>query len=240
MSQARYKLQCRATGCPLDLPLLDSRDGYRSQKIEANFNTFFNGKKPDLLVCPTAASKNSGGSKEIAIPSSVPDNQAVDHGGPTTMHKLPGAANDPTTGGRLFSSYGMNVWAYKANAVRQSRPIAEYYGNMSAPRRPTEAPLMMDAMWRGGGPMTTIANKHDRPAFNGEWINSNKDMMHFAMHRHAKGVNVTFFDGSTRHVRAKKLWELQWHRNYDVTFSTKQGVFYFPAGEPSANSPSAC
>jgi len=49
-----------------------------------------------------------------------------------------------------------------------------------------------------------------------------RDLQHFAMHRHAKGINLTFFDGSTHHVRAKKIWMLQWHKNYDLDAAAKQ------------------
>lgn len=164
--------------------------------------------------------------------ASVPDSQATDNGGPTTMHRFAGGATgvtDPTTGGRLYSSYGANDWIYRATTIIQSRPTEEYWGSLSAARRPTETPLMADAMWRGGGPMTSIANKHARPALNGEWDGTDKDMKHYAMHRHAKGINMTFFDGSARRVRPKQLWSLQWHKSFDVNYVNSQPPSYYPA-----------
>jgi prepilin-type processing-associated H-X9-DG protein len=73
---------------------------------------------------------------------------------------------------------------------------------------------MGDAMWRGGGPSYYQANKHQRPKSNGEWQSINQDMMHFAMVRHGKGINMNFYDGSTRHVKIRKLWYLPWHRTF--------------------------
>jgi prepilin-type processing-associated H-X9-DG protein len=72
------------------------------------------------------------------------------------------------------------------------------------------------------------ANKHQRPLFNGEWDSSNQDMMHFAMHRHRKGINALYFDGSARYRKARDLWFHPWHRTYDVNSSTMQSASYFP------------
>jgi len=41
------------------------------------------------------------------------------------------------------------------------------------------------------------------------------EMDFFAMARHAKGVNILFFDGSVREARARELWQFPWHRNWD-------------------------
>jgi prepilin-type processing-associated H-X9-DG protein len=98
-------------------------------------------------------------------------------------------------------------------------------------RNATDVPLMADAMWRGGGPSYYQANKHQRPQFNGEWVSYNQDIMHFAMVRHGRGINVNFFDGSTRNVRIRRLWNLPWHRTFDVSYPAKQ-TGYFPAWMP--------
>jgi prepilin-type processing-associated H-X9-DG protein len=39
----------------------------------------------------------------------------------------------------------------------------------------------------------------------------------FAFPRHGKNTQVVFFDGSTRSLRVKQLWSLQWHRQWDTT-----------------------
>jgi len=33
-------------------------------------------------------------------------------------------------------------------------------------------------------------------------------MSYFAIERHAKGVNILFFDDSVRYLRARDLWQL--------------------------------
>ena len=115
--------------------------------------------------------------------------------------------------------------------MKQNRQPSDYWGGVNVTRG-SDVPLMADAMWRGGGPSFYQANKHQRPQFNGEWLNSDKDMMHFAMARHGKGINVNFFDGSTRYVPIRKLWNLPWHRTFDTSYADTQGAAYFPAWMP--------
>lgn len=186
-------------------------------------------KKPHLLICPSATMKNgnTGAGAERPLDASVADSQVGNHGGYKTMHRLPTGIIDETTGGRLYSSYGFNVWNYRTTVVSQNREVENYWGGINVTRAP-EVPLMADAMWRGGGPSFNQANKHQRPQYNGEWVSASQDMMHFAMKRHGKGVNVNFFDGSTRHVHIKKLWNLAWHRNFKVDYVYTQGANYFP------------
>lgn len=190
-------------------------------------------KKPDLLVCPTASLKNgqkTAGQPEVRLATSAPDSAAANWGGPTTMHRFAAAVTDNTTGGRLYSSYGFNVWLFDATTVVQNRAVADYWGSRNV-NRVTEVPLMADAMWRGGGPSYYQANKHQRPRFNGEWVGSDRDMMHFALVRHGKGINLNFFDGSTRSVRIRRLWNLPWHRTFNILYPETQAG-YFPVWMP--------
>ena len=190
-------------------------------------------KKPYLLVCPAAASKNgqtTAGGREIRLDPKSPDSAASNWGGPTTMHRFADGVLDETTGGRLYSSYGFNVWLFDAKEVVQNRAVADYWGSKNV-SRVTEVPVMADAMWRGGGPSYYQANKHQRPQFNGEWVSSSQDMMHFTMVRHGKGINLNFFDGSTRNVRIRNLWRLPWHRTFNVDYPDSQ-TGYFPAWMP--------
>jgi prepilin-type processing-associated H-X9-DG protein len=187
-------------------------------------------KKPDLLVCPSATMKNGNKNTgaESSLPASVADSQAGDHGGYRTMHRFPAYLQDPATGGMLYSSYGFNVWMYNAKIVSQNRAVSDYWGANNVGRA-SDVPLMADAMWRGGGPSFYQTSKHQRPQVNGEWVSVDQDMMHFAMKRHGKGINVNFFDGSTRPVKIRKLWSLPWHRTFDTSYADTQGPGYFPA-----------
>jgi prepilin-type N-terminal cleavage/methylation domain-containing protein/prepilin-type processing-associated H-X9-DG protein len=185
------------------------------------------GKKPELLVCPSASRKNQGAAPssgnpaaEVPVPDSTPDGQIpTEFGGPRTMHRFQNAVKDPKTGLKIYSSYGANDWIYNENEVVQSRPLEYYWRNFSSPRKPTETPLMADCMWRGGGPMAQ-GNKDNPPAENpkgGASRGSGYDYANFAFWRHGKGINMVFFDGSTRRVRPKQIWRMKWHKEYNET-----------------------
>jgi prepilin-type N-terminal cleavage/methylation domain-containing protein/prepilin-type processing-associated H-X9-DG protein len=183
-------------------------------------------RKPSLLVCPAATRHNSSTATDHEIPTpSMADSDAVDHGGQTTMHRFPKKVVDEITGGRLYSSYGFNVWLYTANTVVQYRQPSDYWTcrNVSYP---SDVPMMLDSMWRGGGPALDRDNKHQRPRWNGDWDSASQDMMHFALWRHGNGVNVGFFDGSVRRMRARRLWSLRWHRTYDITYAERTGGYF--------------
>jgi prepilin-type N-terminal cleavage/methylation domain-containing protein/prepilin-type processing-associated H-X9-DG protein len=176
-------------------------------------------RKPDLLICPSAYMKNAKNTTvETPIAADSPDSAAADHGGPRTMHRFHSLVVDETTKGRLYSSYGFNVWLYDCGQVKQNRAVSDYWGSKNV-NSPTEVPLMLDSMWRGGGPSLYQANKHEPPAYNGEWESSNQDMKHFAMKRHGKGINVNFYDGSTRSIPVKQLWTLKWHRTFNTGYA---------------------
>jgi prepilin-type processing-associated H-X9-DG protein len=86
--------------------------------------------------------------------------------------------------------------------------------------RPSQTPLMGDSMWRGGAPA-----EKDLPAeFNGQFNGVSKDMQHYAMKRHGKGINMTFFDGSTTPVKIPKLWEIYWFNTFDITKAGQTGI----------------
>src|SRR5262245_15014048 len=108
-------------------------------------------KKPDLLLCPSASMKNGNknAGEESPLPNNVADSQAGDHGGFQTMHRFPAAVKDDTTGGRLYASYGFNVWMYDCNELKQNRAVSDYWGSKNV-GNVTEIPLMADSMWRGG------------------------------------------------------------------------------------------
>lgn len=179
--------------------------------------------KPQILLCAvTKMQRKDAAGAEAAVP--FYDANAAEYGGPTTAHNS--KVNDPTLSGqKLLGGYGANDWIYNTpGATLQGRDTANNWRKMEAPPRPTETPLMADAMWRGGGP--DILNK--RPQYNGQWINSSEEFMHFAMQRHGKGTQVLFFDGGARPKRARDLWLLPWHKRFDVNYASSQGPAFFP------------
>jgi len=46
--------------------------------------------------------------------------------------------------------------------------------------------------------------------------------------RHAKGIQLTFFDGHAKYYRARDLWMLYWNNEFDITYAGRQGAYFFP------------
>jgi prepilin-type N-terminal cleavage/methylation domain-containing protein/prepilin-type processing-associated H-X9-DG protein len=195
---------------------------------------YFNGK-PYLLLCPTT------GTMQNAAAAGQPEQRvqwgaanATAHGGATTAFRFAAVGAMPDTGdaqGRdLIGSYGGNDWIYsKITGVVQSRPAANYWRKITALSAPVQTPCQGDAMWRGAGPGFQTTSSQARPQFNSEWQDSDHEMMHFAIMRHGKGMQMAFFDGSARRLRPRNLWELKWHPNFDTSYIGLQPPTYFPA-----------
>jgi prepilin-type N-terminal cleavage/methylation domain-containing protein/prepilin-type processing-associated H-X9-DG protein len=167
--------------------------------------------KPSLLLCPKATGRRGPG--DLETHTSLDDPNAVEWGGPTTAYAFP--IPDPRDPARsLIASYGLNCWVYNPDTNNiQGRLAVLNWRKYDESPQPSVTPLFSDAMWRGGGPHVT----DDSPVFNGEWIGVKGEFHHFAIARHARGINVLFFDSSVRYTRAKDLWSLPWHKDYDVS-----------------------
>jgi hypothetical protein len=186
------------------------------------------GKKPYLLICPVAKVRRAPNpATETLMPVDSPESAVADYGGPRTAFQFP--STDPevlpnAVNNRIIASYGANCWIYNTPATltaHQSRPTVYNWRKIHAATRPSDTPLMADSMWRGGGPHTGRAQAIQAPDFNGQWIGAGHEMMHFAMHRHAKSIQMTFFDGSARSQRARHLWKLYWHKDFDIGYGDK-------------------
>ena len=113
-------------------------------------------------------------------------------------------------------SYGLNLWVLDQTRARQYRRPENHWRSLNAIAEPGNVPLFLDAMWRGGGPSWDNDNAIARPDYNGQWIDYPFEMMHFAIDRHAGGVNSVFVDNSVRKVTVRELWRLNWHKGYDT------------------------
>ena len=177
-------------------------------------------RKPDLLLCPEATQRRAPGNQEVAVKGTR--GGAVAWGGAFTAYDFP--LRDPANpdAGNIIASYGGNNWVYDVPAgvsSLQGRNTDWNWRSIDVPEA-SNVPLHSDAMWRGGGPF-----HNDRPPrFNGEWRGYGHETLHFAIKRH-RGFNNVFFDGSARGVPTKGLWELKWHREYDVTFGPTRHRF---------------
>ncbi len=195
------------------------------------------GKKPPILLCPGAKMRrvNAPDGKEVQVdPQS---SSAVNYGGPTTAVEFP--IVDQTlpvnaVNRNLISSYGENCWVYNCppgTATLQGRDTSKNWRRIDGATRPNDTPLFGDCMWRGGGPDLTGIDG-ERPAFNGQYSGTGYEFKHFAMVRHAKGINMGMFDGSVRLHRPRMLWRLYWYKNFDITYAGRQGPAFFPAWMP--------
>jgi prepilin-type N-terminal cleavage/methylation domain-containing protein/prepilin-type processing-associated H-X9-DG protein len=173
-------------------------------------------EKPRILLCPAATMRrgSGGGQTEIRRPLETPESQLADYGGARTAYNFPSFAEDGSPR-NLVSSYGMNNWAYNAKQDIQGRRKADHWGSFDAADAPSEIPLFLDAMWRGGGPDHRNATKDAAPRWNGDWSSYEAETKHFAIARHGRGLNVLFFDHSVRSARKpSELWTYKWHRSY--------------------------
>src|SRR5476651_284225 len=121
-------------------------------------------QKPAMLLCPKATDRRGPGLAEIHTTPDDPN--AVDHGGPTTAFYFP--IPDPTDPAHLLlGSYGLNSWIYNPDTNSIQGRLAVYnWRKYDVATQPSDTPLFLDAMWRGGGPHFNDIP----PAFNGEWM----------------------------------------------------------------------
>ncbi len=155
--------------------------------------------KSKILRCPTATKRLSGD---------------VEYGGPVNAYVMaPGGAGDL----REEASFGQNNWLLNppsgVTAV-QGRPAEWHWRSMNV-KNASQIPVFGDTMWRGGGPCTE-GKGGDPPQYNGQWIDPDREMMHFCIDRHEGTVNHVFLDWSVRPVGLKELWTLKWHKMFDT------------------------
>lgn len=129
------------------------------------------------------------------------------------------------------TSYGANLWMYNISPdfpkdEIQKRPLSWHWRTAYKVKNAANAPLMLDAIYVGGGPMREGGQNRDKnlppkyePAYSNDFLqnwNPGCEMANFTVNRHNKAVSAVFMDGSARKVKLKELWELKWHRNYNT------------------------
>lgn len=175
-------------------------------------------QNPKLLLCPKATARRGPSDQEV--PTTIDDPNALAWGGPDTayiFYNIP----DPVNSARwLMASYGFNGWLYNpGTAILQGRSTV--YNLRTEDIRETSAtPMFADSMWRGAAPMET----EPPPTLDGEWDAGTNQIWVYAITRHAKGINITYLDNSVRHSRAKDLWQLPWHKDWN--YAAASGLTY--------------
>lgn len=114
------------------------------------------------------------------------------------------------------NSYGINNWCYNL------RPgVDDIWGLQDAKRRAwkridqgqgANIPMFLECWRWGGGPVS----RRD-PAPPDEATRHNTGFGRYCLNRHAAAVNVCFMAGSVRKIRLKELWDLKWHREYNLS-----------------------
>ncbi len=160
-------------------------------------------RRKKLLLCPMAKERHPNG---------------VRYGGPFWTYIMGGAISGNI--GDEECSYGMNNWVYnppESVPDIQGRPTKWNWRMMDVPGA-ANVPVLMDSMWRGGGPGYGIGQvRIEPPSENGEWINARAEMRHFCIDRHKECINGVFMDWSVRKIGLKELWKLKWHREFDTS-----------------------
>jgi len=157
--------------------------------------------KTNILRCPMAVKR-------------LPTEQ--EWGGPFNTYFMPVGGKGSSGGGEEIIYVGNN-WIYHPPAgttAIQSRPT-EWNWRTPNTKGSANAPVLGDAMWRGGGPYEN-GTRGDPPEYHGQWSGYNREMMHFVIDRHNGFVNHAFMDWSVRKVGLKELWKLKWHKEYNT------------------------
>ena len=169
----------------------------------------------DALRCPAAVRHNPTGAE---IGGTF---MAYLMGGPTAQDAALGFSEPE------YCSYGMNNWCGNTTGCTgtavQGRPYEYYWETFAKTSIPSQVPLMLDAMWRGGGPHQDT-NKHWYPPDNGHnpeedksWLGYDWEMVHFVIPRHSGGINSVYVDLSADHIPLMRLWQQKWNRNWAVS-----------------------
>ncbi len=114
------------------------------------------------------------------------------------------------------NSYGINNWCYNL------RPgVDNVWGGQHARRRSwrridqaqaSMIPMFLEC-YRWGGEVITRSD--DAPP--NDTARYNPSFGRYCLNRHAYTVNVCFMDGTVRRIRLKGLWDLKWHKEYNLS-----------------------
>jgi prepilin-type N-terminal cleavage/methylation domain-containing protein/prepilin-type processing-associated H-X9-DG protein len=130
---------------------------------------------------------------------------------------------------KYVGSYAYNGWLYSGTYSVMDLLGAPNTWEYTSPTivKPSNVPLLADAMWVDGWPQETEGPAKD--LYNG---NANDDMGRFTIARHggrAPGsapqnitssayligaINILFYDGHAMPERLNSLWTLDWHANW--------------------------
>ena len=171
-----------------------------------------------IVLCPTASSTNYnlgtaaglGGFGSLTLAFLFP---LQNSGGTSTSDEYENG--EP-------GSYGANLWLYHTQVDIQGRIWQDHWGKLGASPLPTQTPLKLDSMWRGGGPYWEGGSEtYAASVLPGvSSADAGREMEHFTVPRHGAGkrTEIVFYDGSASALKIKDLWGLKWHREWVQTY----------------------
>jgi prepilin-type N-terminal cleavage/methylation domain-containing protein/prepilin-type processing-associated H-X9-DG protein len=191
-------------------------DGTIDENARASWYNALQKQCKNILTCPVATQTNT--------------DLNITHGGLTTAYQMPvfaGGTQGEYENGEP-GSYGANLWIYNTAVDIQGRPREYHWKKISGSILPTSTPLILDSMWRGGGPWyqgTRIAYQAARSpgVYSDNTSYASYEMETFNVPRHGnnKRVQVVFFDGSASPIKANQLWSLKWNRQWDQNWQSQ-------------------
>lgn len=188
-----------------------------------------------LRFCPSAPAANAVDTSVGSVfqpwsGSANPSGSLGDNAGMTDHSTYP-----PTA---IAGSYGINGWLYdianltdyyvQLNIDYTGLPAATaesyYITRPSSVSQPTRTPVFGDSTWHEGWPMEsdwfpkqagyTSAKPTDPITTGGGYM-----MSRFYIGRHGKAINISYLDGHVSLTPVSNLWNLHWHRNYNVPYA---------------------
>jgi prepilin-type N-terminal cleavage/methylation domain-containing protein/prepilin-type processing-associated H-X9-DG protein len=106
-------------------------------------------------------------------------------------------------GAGSYGAFALNSWVYSDKPM-ESQVGRYYFGTIDSVPKPSETPLIGDAMWMDAWPSPSDGIPEDRYKGGGGGL------ANFCLNRHNKSINLTFLDGSSRSVAVDKLKTLYW------------------------------
>ncbi len=190
-------------------------DGSVDQNARAAWYNALQKDCKNILTCPVATATNTDLNKTF--------------GGLATAYSMPvfaGGAQGVYENGEP-GSYGANLWIYNAPVDLQNRPKEYHWRKLTGAKQPTLTPLMLDSMWRGGGPWYQGGRDGFQAAAQ-PGISSgdaDREMEHFTVPRHGSGkrTQLVYFDGSATAIKIKELWSQKWNQQWDPNWQSSGG-----------------
>lgn len=225
------------------IPPSSPYQGYSSATTKASFISQFwmTPMLPDtdrtraLRFCPSAPQVDAIDTDVGSVfrpwsGSANPNGYLGDRAGMTDHSTYPPSA--------IAGSYGINGWLYDISDLNNpyvqlniyftglptATAVSYYITRISSVSQPTRTPVFADSTWHEGWPVETDWF----PAQAGYTSLNPTDpittgfgymMSRFYIGRHGKAINVSFLDGHVALTPLSDLWNLHWHRNYNVPYA---------------------